>query len=141
MPTPTYNLGAFALAEGIANSATFGYASNLPTITFPQEEVVFGRDVTIDGVLISLFYWATQALVLTFSVNGNTLGSINLPAVAGPLPANPTLYKLQCANFTATSPQLTVSLTWYNPAISASGQFQIAKVSMFATLDPNQRPV
>ena len=135
--TSSYEI--YALSEHITNGSAYIDVNNTQTVTFPQEEILFGRDVTIDGFYVSLFFWGTTSLTLDFNINGNLVATLVLPAVAGPLPSAPSLYQVQCPNTTAKSPQLTISTAWTSG--TGFGQLQIAKATMFATIDPNQRPI
>ena len=140
----------YYLNESVQNS-DFNHA--MPSyVTFPQEEIAFGRDITVDGALISCA--GVPGQVIEFTINGQLsfrdgggqatpiTGSITLPESASPL----TFQNYQVTFNTSTNdkitvqnPQLTVSLP-----LSGTGTanfFSAAKIALFASYDPNQRPL
>lgn len=131
--------------NGITEYHTIKANSSLPftnagqnsiQLIFPQEEAMFGRDVTIDGIL--LYLSGTSSLVLNLSINGVTFGFNGVPIVMSG--TNFTYYFAYPINglaFTGKLPQLTLTV---NSTI-ANQQFKIGKISLFCTVDPKQRIV
>jgi hypothetical protein len=106
-------------------------------VLFPQEELLFGRDVTIDGIYASI--QGTPGQVVNFSISGTSTFSFTIPvgAVAG------TYYDYQIffdqGVTTNKSPQLRIDIP-----LSATGvknQLSFAKITLFGSFDPSQRPV
>jgi hypothetical protein len=132
----------FGLQEYVSNLSGLGVTN--PTVIFPAEEISFGRDITIDGLLVSMA--GTPGTVINFLVQdvlGNTLlsNSFTLPGSA----SYDTLatYQIyddgsgQCAR-TGQAPQLSYNV---NATTEATNQFRVAKIVMFGSFDPTQRPV
>ena len=139
---------AFALDEGMiqADSLSAGPAF----ITFPIEEVLFGREVTIDALYISL--WADlvdASITINFFFNGIAFSSLLLQSGApfntiGGAPVELQVFPNNVALagtgvFTAKSPQLSIQV----PATGSSNVnlLRFAKIQMYASFDPSQRPV
>jgi len=122
------------------------------SIDFPQEEIMVGRDITIDGLLVTAA--GNPGQVFNFTVTGqNSIrdggstaislsGTLILPATAavGTF-QNYQVYFETSGNdkFTVQNPQLHLSVPLNNPGTFNS--FSLSKVCMFASYDPNQRPV
>jgi len=121
----------------ILNTQVLAPSGVNPTkLIFPQEEILFGRDVTVDGILVLLN--GTTGLTVQFSVNGVPYGASTLSDLA------PTtgyqLYQLWPENgipFTGKFPQLTISCQ----GNGANQSLLISKISMFCTVDEAQRPI
>ena len=99
------------LQEGIVRNG----ASDQPIVTFPQEETLFGRDVTIDALYISLYADVPQGTDIQFYFNGSLFSTITLdPATFNNLDGNPVELKVFPTNangtgvFTSHSPQLQI---------------------------------
>lgn len=108
-------------------------------VTFPMEEIAFGRDITIDGLLVNCA--GTPGQVITFTV-GILTGVLTLPGTASPSVF--TNYQVFFTTsftdvVTVQNPQLTVTVT--NGGTGALNQLSFAKITMFGSYDPNQRPV
>ena len=140
----------YQLVEGVPNgSATPGYCpSGAPFVIFPQEEVMFGRDVTIDALYIALWAAVSENTTVTFYINEVQYAVITLtPVQFFTLQGEPI--ELQVNNFSSTavgtgaftahSPQLKINITPLTDAGSA--QVRFSKIAMFASFDPKQRPV
>jgi hypothetical protein len=118
--------------------------SNAPTVTFPVEEISFGRDITIDGLYISLMGNITEATTLNFSFNGITFGSLVLTAdslnmtTPTEFPVFPSSTTTSGA-FTVHSPQLSITIPRYLD--TGVSQLYIVKIAVFGSFDPKQRPV
>ena len=107
-----------------------------PFVVFKQEEIMFGRDITIDALLINVA--GTPGQTINFSVSGILHGSITLTA-----PSDTTFAPYQCffteQVTTIKNPQLRIDIP-----LNASGVFnkvKFGKITMFGSFDPNQRPV
>jgi hypothetical protein len=131
----------YQLSKGVANSTA---VSNSSSVTFPVEEVSFGRDITIDGLYVSLLGNLTESVTLNFDFNGEIFSSLTIPAGDLSL-VTPTEFQLfptsttTAGAFTAHSPQLSITV----PALLDTGteQLYITKIAVFASYDPKQRPV
>jgi hypothetical protein len=159
----TYALPVLSVQDNVANAPSFLYLQQdvqnssfthgqASFVLFPQEEIMFGRDITIDGLYINVA--GVPGQVLNFTVTGNNTqaegggaapsltGSLVLPAyaVAGTF-FNYQVFFNTSANDKGTmqNPQLRLDVP-----LSAAGVVQplsIGKIAMFTSFDPNQRPV
>jgi hypothetical protein len=108
-------------------------------IIFPAEEIAFLRDVTIDG--IGIYFSAPVSGVITVSINNVFYTSIE--AAGAVVPTNTFQYaKLYpvALPYTAPTPQLTLGITVAGGS-SVTNNIQIAKVVLFGTVNPAQRPL
>jgi len=131
--------------EPWVQSANFTYAQ--PSfILWPKEEIEFGRDITIDGLLVNC--WGTPGLVLQWSVSGILSGTLTLPPGANQGFANYQVYFSSASGGSGVSgagvttiqnPQLRLDIP-VQPS-GTSNQVAFAKLAMFGSFDPNQRPV
>lgn len=105
----------------------------LAILQFPMEEVIFGRDVTVDGILIYLN--VTNPITVTVDVSGTMFSTFT--AVA-----RTTLYKVWPVRlpYTGVFPQLTLTFTATLESPIITG-LKIGKVSMFCTVDQTQRVI
>lgn len=138
---------AFFLREGIPDTASI--SGSLCYVDFPQEEIMFGREVSIDAIYISLWADIEEDVVLSFSFNGVHFGSLTL-AVGSPnntlegqpqtLQVFPDFTVLPVNGmFTSQSPQLRIST---NAVVDDNvNMVRIAKIQEYASFDPKQRPV
>jgi len=150
----------YTLTDGIVNSNSLSISN---TVTFPVEEVSFGRDVTIDSLYLSLWANVSEAVTLNFYIQGlvNIAGvgseavyqattvlyaSLILePGTFNTLSGTPTEIQLfpgtsfGTGAITVKSPQLSVSAVSLTDAGTA--QIVFSKKAIFATVDPAQRPV
>jgi hypothetical protein len=148
------------LTEGVPNSDSL---NNKPFITFPQEEVAFGRDVTVDGLYVSLWGDVVDNVTLNFYVTllQNITTTPGAPAVYesvqilfatlvltsaqfNTLEGNPIELQLfptyqGAGAITGHSPQLSIQVN--RETSTNSNLFRIAKLGMYCTVDANQRPV
>jgi len=126
-------------------AADFAYAQ--PSfVLWPKEEIEFGRDITIDGLLVNC--WGTPGLVLNWSVSGILSGTLTLPTGADQGFANYQVYFSNASGGSGASgagvttiqnPQLRLDIP-----VQPSGvrnQVAFAKLAMFGSFDPNQRPI
>jgi hypothetical protein len=129
----------FKLTDGIGN---INSANTLNAIVaFPQEELLFGRDVTIDALYVSLFADVSADTTVNFYINGILFSSLVLTsAVFNSLTGIP----IECqvfptSIFTSHSPQLSYQITPFGTTDTA--QLQFVKIQLFGSFDPKQRPV
>jgi hypothetical protein len=150
----------YTLGEGIVNSTSL---TDSNTVTFPVEEIDFGRDVTIDSIYLSLWANVSENTFLTFYITGTvniaavgdpevyvpttvTYATLELtPAVFNSLIGDPIELQLYpttsfgAGAVTIRSPQLSIAVT---PILdTGTAQIRFSKKAIFATIDPNQRPV
>lgn len=135
----------FALSEAIWNANSgmpVGYTS---VLTFPNEEIAHGRDITIDGLYVLMAGTAGQIVTFyIYDITGLVLGSYIFTFPVGASYAQLAEYQIfftdsSISAVTGKAPQLQVSVKGNNG--STQNQFRLAKVSMFGSFDPQQRPV
>lgn len=120
--------------------------SATPDVTFPQEELIFGKDVTIDALYIAINAQLEADLDVEFLLSGQHFSTLTLAATDYPtLGTKPVELQVFPDNttdnsgvFTAHSPQLEIKVT---SAGDGMNLFRISKITMFGSFDPNQRPV
>ena len=115
-------------------------------VVFPQEEIMFGRDITVDGILASIA--GTPGQVVNFSVSGVGMndGAVNVLTTEFTLPAtaSPNQYVNYQISFvqevtTLQNPQLRVDVPLATPG--SPSQLSFAKIAWFGSFDPTQRPI
>jgi hypothetical protein len=150
----------YALEEGVPNVNSI---SNPCQITFPQEELAFGRDITIDALYVSLWAQVQENITLNFYVtllqNNQPAGSLAVyipiqqlyasyvltPAMFDTLEGDPIELQLSSepnygsGAWTGHSPQLQVEIV--SPTDNSSNQVRFVKKAIFASFDPAQRPM
>jgi len=139
-----YQLQELSLADGITEHLN----SQVPSIIFPQEELLFGRDVTIDALYISLWADVDTDTTLEFDFNGVLYSTFVLTSSQfNTMNGNPIELKIFPSNllggtgvFTSHSPQLTISIKPKSLA-AVPAQVRFAKIQEYGSFDPNQRPV
>ena len=151
----------YILKEGIPDGNSF---NNPLFLTFPQEEVAFGRDVTVDSLFVSLWADVSEDVTVNFYVNilklvdGTGGGApavyeasqvlyatlVLTPAQFNSLDGAPIELQVFSTTYgvgalTGHSPQLHVEI----PSLSDTGtaKVRISKISMYCSFDPAQRPV
>lgn len=133
----------FALQEGLTNINAISQASS---VTFAQEELAFGRDITIDALYVSLVGNLSEAVQITFSFSGvvfavetlsaaqfNTLNSAPVELQVFPTTVNSS------GAFTVHAPQLQIAISGLPD--NGTAQLRIIKAAWFGSFDPAQRPV
>ena len=135
---PLFETIAFTLEEGMVNSF-----SVTPQVTFPQEEMLFGRDVVINSLYFSMNAAASlpnNTCVLSFYFNGVLFATYDLNTVQwNSLSGNPievTLYPSSMNVFTTHSPQLQIVANTRNGM-----EVRFSKIQIYASMEPEQRPV
>jgi len=130
----------YTLQEGLVNIRSL--YSVAQTVTFIQEEIAFGRDITVDGLYIALFADVTETVTVDFYISGQFFNSLTLtPAQFNTLSGVPVEVQLSSptGSFTVHSPQLSFTLSPSStPNVS---QIRFTKFAMFGSFDPKQRPV
>lgn len=133
-----------SLIEGVPNINAINL--NNPQITFPQEELLFGRDVVIDALYIALWGNVSENTTVQFYFNGILFSSIVLdPATYNSLSGNPTEIKVFPTGtvgtgvFTSHSPQLQVKIVALGDVGTA--QVRFSKIQAYASFEPAQKPV
>jgi len=137
------SLVAISLTEGLANVNSRSIA---PFVTFPQEELLFGRDITVDALYIALWANVTADTTVTFYINGIIFSTLILqPATYNTLSGNPIEVQIYpqttttAGAFTVHSPQLQIQIQPFGNSDTA--QIRFSKIQMYASFDPSQRPV
>jgi hypothetical protein len=150
----------YAIVEGIANSTSF---SNPSFVTFPQEEIALGRDITVDGLFLSLWADVSEDVTVNFYITilQNVTTTPGAPAVYesvrvlyatliltpiqfNTLDGDPIEMQLfstahGAGAITGHSPQLGYEVVSLPDAGTA--QLRFSKLAMFCSYDPAQRPV
>lgn len=144
--TNSYNL-VLINVSAIGQAPTFWYLDNLvqdytagwakPSyVEFMQEEIALGRDITVDSLYVLVAGSPLQEL--NWSVSGVLHGALILP-----LDASPDVFVGYQVFFvegssTVKNPQVRLDVSLQVPGINAS--LSIAKLALFGSYDPNQRP-
>ena len=129
----------YQLIEGVTLVAS---PNDINSVTFPQEELLHGRDVTIDALYISLWGSVNQNVTLTFLFNGVVFQTFVLtPAQFNSVSGNPQQIQVNSPTngvFTSHSPQLSIQIT---KGTIGSNLVRFSKIQVYGTFDPSQRPV
>ncbi len=118
--------------------------SNGFDVVFPVEEVIFGRDVTIDALYVALQGQFNADVTFTILVNGEQYAVYSLLASSfTDINANPIELQIFPATatgiFTAHAPQLQFQLE--SSSLTDAPLIRFTKITMFGSIDANQRPV
>ena len=148
----------YSLSEGVPNVNSF---SNPSFVVFPQEEVAFGRDVTVDGLFVALWANVTENVIVNFyiTVLANT-AAVGASAVYAPVKTLYATLTLTSAEFNTLegnpsevqlfSPVGTGAVTGHSPQLSyeivsltnsGTAQVRFSKFAMYCSCDLAQRPV
>jgi hypothetical protein len=132
----------YVLTEG--NRTVDGVGLN-NTITFLEEEILFGRDVTVDSLYVALVADVTETTYIDFYLNGvlyatlgllsgtyNTLSGNPIESQLFPLPA------YGAGADTGHTPQLSYVISPTSDGQSA--QIRFTKIMMLGSIASNQRP-
>ena len=132
----------FALQEGVPNVNSL---SNQAGVAFPEEEVLFGRDVTIDALYMALWAKVSENTFVDFYINGVLYATLELTsAVYNTLNGNPIenqLFALPAYGAgadTGHAPQLTYKIRSLTDTGTAFVRF--SKIMILASIAPSQRP-
>ncbi|MDR3392442.1 MAG: hypothetical protein P4L77_11995 [Sulfuriferula sp.] len=134
----------FSLLEGVPNVNSI---SNQAQVYFPVEEVLFGRDITIDSLYVALNgsvsentyvdFYLNDVLYSTLIMTPATFNSVDLNTK----PIETSLYPLPTRGvgaFTVKSPQLSAKIRSLTDAGSALIRF--TKIMLLGSFDEAQRP-
>ena len=133
----------YELFEGVPNALSLSLP---PSVTFPSEEVAFGRDITVDGIYSAISAQVSENVVVSYDLNGNEFSTqlltptkfnslSTLPVEARIFPAATT----SSGAVTEHSPQLQISIATLLDAGTAL--VRLTKQVIFGSFDPTQRPV
>jgi len=134
----------YALTETVKNNNSISAGQD---IFFPAEELLFGRDVTIDALYISYNAQVfTGTMQVKFYISGQLFKTLSIFGSATPvLNDTPTEIQIFPDNttdssgvFTAHSPQLEIQISEAN---AHDNIIRFPKITMFGSFDPKQRPV
>jgi len=133
----------YELSEGVPNGSSLSLP---PSVTFPSEEVAFGRDVTVDGMYSAINAQVSEDVVISYNLNGNEFSfQLLTPAEfdsLSTLPVETQIFSDSTATsgaVTEHSPQLQISIA----ALPDMGTalVRLTKQAIFGSFDPKQRPV
>jgi hypothetical protein len=131
----------YVLQECVPTTHSFPSTSSL---SFPVEEISFGRDITIDALYIAIEADLVDNITVNFFFNTTAFSSLVLtPAMfVGTLPIEFQIFPTSTTTggaFTVKSPQLEISLS--QGQLTHVNKVHFTKVAFFASYDPKQRPV
>ena len=133
----------YELSDGVPNGSSLSLP---PSVTFPSEEVAFGRDVTVDGMYSAINAQVSEDVVISYNLNGNEFSfQLLTPAEfdsLSTLPVETQIFSDSTATsgaVTEHSPQLQISIA----ALPDMGTalVRLTKQAIFGSFDPKQRPV
>ena len=120
--------------------------SNQAGVAFPQEEVLFGRDVTIDSLYVALWadvsenafvdFYFSGTLYATLELDPGTFNTLSGAPIEKQVFAVPGAYGVGAK--TQHSPQLTYKIRSLTDTGTAYIRF--SKIMFLASFDPSQRP-
>jgi hypothetical protein len=113
-------------------------------ITFPVEEIMFGREIIIDALFVATILTGVSAgpALITFSINGTPFGTLTVSNTIFDADANPAEFQIfpEASTFAAVDPQLSISIS--NTGSAPTTLFlRFTKIAIFGSFDPTQRPV
>jgi hypothetical protein len=133
----------YELSEGVPNALSLSLP---PSVTFPSEEVAFGRDITVDGIYSAISAQVSENVAMLYNLNGNVFSAQSLtPTEFDSLSALPVGTQVFPDSVTSSgavtehSPQLQISIA----ALPDTGTalVRLTKQAIFGSFDPRQRPV
>jgi hypothetical protein len=133
----------YELSEGVPNALSLSLP---PSVTFPSEEVAFGRDITVDGIYSAISAQVSENVAMFYNLNGNVFSAQSLtPTEFDSLSALPVGTQVFPDSVTSSgavtehSPQLQISIA----ALPDTGTalVRLTKQAIFGSFDPRQRPV
>jgi hypothetical protein len=133
----TNNCTIYSLNKG----AGIQVGNDTTTIVFPAEELVFERDITIDGIGMLLAGVENLPTTLICTLNINSTAFTSITDVNLTMDGTFAYLKLWPTGlpFTAFTPQLTLSITVTGDD-GVAVNFTIGKIVLFGTVNPSQRP-
>ena len=133
----------YELSEGVPNALSLSLP---PSVTFPSEEIAFGRDITVDGIYSAISAQVSENVTVSYSLNGEVFSiqlltptefnSLDvLPIETQVFPYSTTL----SGAVTEHSPQLQISIA----ALGDTGTalVRLIKQAVFGSFDSKQRPI
>jgi len=133
----------YELSEGVPNALSLSLP---PSVTFPSEEIAFGRDITVDGIYSAISAQVSENVTVSYSLNGEVFSiqlltptefnSLDvLPIETQVFPYSTTL----SGAVTEHSPQLRISIA----ALGDTGTalVRLIKQAVFGSFDSKQRPI
>ena len=131
----------FALQEGVTPYLLSNTGAQV--VTFPQEELIVGRDVSIDSLYILLWANTTIDVPIQIYISGILFATYVLTSTQfNTMAGNPIPIQVfpSSGTFTIKSPQVEIQI---EPLASAGNSCQIrfTKIVLFGSIDPNQKPV
>lgn len=136
----------YALTEQVPNADSLSNTN--PLLQFAAEEISHGRDITIDGLYVTMAGTAGQQVQFHIKSNGSVIAGTTFTFPVGAsytVPADYQIYMQPVASVSNTStitakiPQLEILVV--QNASGVSNQFRLAKATLFGSFDPQQRPV
>lgn len=145
--------------EGVGGSGSLSITGTDPTVTFPIEEIMHGRNITLDSLYVSIQAAIPGSGILSgigvvFTLYGQVIADgVSIPQVIamqtldltsdqfpGGVDGNPTEFQIfsDLGSFTINSPQLQITI---GKPLTGTAQVRFTKISLFGSFDPNQRPV
>ena len=133
----------YELSEGVPNALSLSLP---PSVTFPSEEIAFGRDITVDGIYSAISAQVSENVAMLYNLNGNVFSVQSLtPTEFDSLSALPVGTQVFPDSVTSSgavtehSPQLQISIA----ALPDTGTalVRLTKQAIFGSFDPRQRPV
>ena len=134
----------FALQEGVPNSDSISHQA---TVSFPVEELLFGREITLDSLYLGLNADVSENTFVDFYINDILYATLELTpgqfnsVDIGTNPIEVQLFPLPAYGagaFTVKSPQLSYKVRSLPDTGSALIRF--TKLMMLGSFDPSQRP-
>ena len=133
----------YELSEGVPNALSISLP---PSVTFPSEEVVFGRDITVDGIYSAISAKVSENVAVSYNLNGNVFSIQSLTPTEfnslGTLPVEMQVFSDSTTSsgaVTEHSPQLQISIATLPD--TGTALVRLTKQTMFASYDSKQRPV
>jgi hypothetical protein len=133
----------YELSEGVPNVLSLSLP---PSVTFPSEEVAFGRDITVDGIYSAISAQVSENVAVKYSLNGNEFSIQSLTPdefnSLGALPVEMQVFSDSTTSsgaVTEHSPQLQISIATLPD--TGTALVRLTKQTMFASYDSKQRPV
>lgn len=133
----------YTLQEVVRKTTSISDSSDL---FFVAEELLFGRDVTVDALYISLNAQLVADATIEFWISGQLFSTLtlahasytNINAAPTEIQVFPSTTTDTTAVFTAHSPQLEIKITSLN---SSNNLIRFVKIQLYGSFDPKQRPV
>jgi hypothetical protein len=131
---PFYSLQEFLKSSAPSLDLPFNF-----NVIFPEEEVAFGRDVTVSGVYIYLAGTPGVVIAINILSQGSVVTTANFTIPSGASYSILARYAITFPGGTIVTknPQLQTIVS----SAPSPSQLRIAKATIFASYDPNEQPV